>query len=231
MATTTRRDRPTKPYVGLPMEGGTARRYANQRSSGAQLASFQRQARELTAGLPDGAAILEVAPGPGYLAIEMARDGRFHVAGLDVSQTFVELAGGKARESGVTVEFHLGDVAEMPFPSDSFDLVVTQAAFKNFSRPAQALGEMHRVLRPGGTAVIDDMTRDASGAAITKEVREMDLGPAGALMTNLILRWLRRRAYSPADLNRLVVASPFGTCDIRTEGIGLEVRMRKQANS
>src|SRR5207244_13254881 len=112
------------------------------------------QAPARTAGLREGAGGLEVAPGPGYLAIEMARPGRIHVTGLDISRTFVEIAGENARQAGVTVEFRQGDVARMPFETESFDLVVCQAAFKNFTQPHSALAEMHRVLRAGGSAVI-----------------------------------------------------------------------------
>jgi hypothetical protein len=42
---------------------------------------------------------------------------------------------------------------------------------------------------------------------------------------------LRRRAYSPARFERLAAASPFMTCEISTEGIGLEVRLTKQGSN
>jgi ubiquinone/menaquinone biosynthesis C-methylase UbiE len=220
--------RTTKPYVGLPMEGGVARRYAVQRRSGHQLGTFRAEARALTADLPAGARILEVAPGPGYLAIEMARSGSFHVTGVDISKTFVALAAEAAHREGVAVDFRLGDAADLPFGPDCFDLVVTQAAFKNFSRPDAAVAEMHRVLSPGGTAVIQDMQRDASPAAIAEEVRAMALGPLSAALTRAILRRLRRRARTPVQFERLVAESPFGTAEIDVRGIGLEVRMHKE---
>lgn len=218
----------TKPYRGiLGMEGGIARRYAVNRGTGPQMEQYRRQAAELTAGLEDGAAVLEIAPGPGYLAIEMARTGRLRVTGLDVSTTFVELAADAARKAGVEVEFRVGDAADLPFDTGSFDRAVSQAAFKNFSRPARALAEIHRVLRPGGTAIIQDMNRDASGADIAAEVRGMGIGAGAGAMTRMILGQLRRRAYSPSQFERLVADSPFRTCEITPEGIGLEVRMKK----
>jgi ubiquinone/menaquinone biosynthesis C-methylase UbiE len=179
--------------------------------------------------LPDGAHVLEVAPGPGYLAIEMARLGRFQVTGLDISRTFVEIATEEARQAAVSADFHQGDVATMPFESGSFDFVVCQAAFKNFTQPGIALAEIHRVLRSGGTAVIEDMSSDASHADIDAEVRKMELGRVSAFMTKGTLEMLRRRAYSPARFERLVARSPFQTCVIGTEGIGLEVRLVKRA--
>lgn len=218
----------TKPYRGiLGMEGGIARRYAVNRGSEPQMEENRRQASRLTADLAEGARVLEIAPGPGYLAIEMARTGRLGVTALDASATFVELAATAAREANVNVEFRLGDAADLPFDDDSFDLAVSQAAFKNFARPERALAEFHRVLRPGGTAVIQDLSRDASGSDIADEVRGMGIGAASAVMTRVILGQLRRRAYSPAQFERLVGDSPFRTCEITTEGIGMEIRMEK----
>src|SRR3977135_4141543 len=79
-------------FKGPEMEGAVARWYAGVRRSGGQLDEYRRQAAQLTEGLPQGAAVLEVAPGPGYQAIEIARLG-FRVTGLDLSHTFVQIAG------------------------------------------------------------------------------------------------------------------------------------------
>ena len=74
----------SNPHRGLlPMEGPIARRYAGLRRTGTQMELYRRQAETFTEGLPVGAEVLEVAPGPGYLAIEMARAGRVRVVGLD----------------------------------------------------------------------------------------------------------------------------------------------------
>src|SRR5205807_9415913 len=113
---------------GPEMEGPIARWYARVRGSQSQIRAYRKQALELTAGLPDGAQVLEVAPGPGYLSIEMARLRRFHVTALDISHTFVEIASTNAWGAGVDVDFRQGDAARMPFESESFDLIVCQAA-------------------------------------------------------------------------------------------------------
>jgi ubiquinone/menaquinone biosynthesis C-methylase UbiE len=215
---------------GAPrMEGAVARWYTRLRRSGNQMEVYRAEAAQLTRDLPGGAHVLEVAPGPGYLAVEMARSGRVHVTGLDISRTFIEIASEHARQAGVSIELRHGDVACMPFEAGSFDLVVCQAAFKNFAEPVRALDEMHRLLRGGGSAVIQDMSRDASGADIDREVRGMQLGRVNAFMTRRTLGMLRRRAYSPAQFDQLAAESAFRTCEIRTDGIGLEVRLRKPA--
>ncbi|SCG65837.1 class I SAM-dependent methyltransferase [Micromonospora humi] len=210
------------------MEGATARWYARNRGSAEQLAEYRRQAARLAAGLPDGAGVLEVAPGPGYLAIELARLGAYRITGLDVSRTFVALAGEAARRAGVAVDFRQGDVHDLPFPANTFDLVVCQAAFKNFVRPVRALDEMHRVLRPGGRAVIHDLRSDISAADIAREVAGMGLGRLDALWTRSALRMLRRRAVTADTFARLAGASAFGGAEVdRDGGIGLEVRLTR----
>ena len=213
---------------GPEMEGPIARWYARVGGSESQLEGYRKQATHLTAGLPDGAKVLEVAPGPGYLSIEMARLRRFDVTALDISHTFVQIGSDNAQLAGVGVDFRQGDVANLPFEAESFDLIVCQAAFKNFTLPRTALGEMHRVLRTGGTAVIQDMSRDATHGDIEEEVKGMDLGRLGAFMTKATLERLRNRAYSPLQIELLVAESPFETCEITTAGIGLEVRLEKR---
>lgn len=214
-------------FKGPEMEGAVARWYARLRGSSNQIKTYREQARRLTADLPDGSDVLEVAPGPGYLAIELARGGRLRVSALDISRTFVEIARQNAREAGVSVDFRLGDAVCMPYEAESFDLVVCQAAFKNFTLPGSALAEMHRVLRPGGTAVIQDMSRTASHADIDHEVRGMEVGPLSALMTKATLEMLRNRAYAPSQFQQLAAASPFRSCEVAVSGIGLEVRLEK----
>ena len=115
----------------------------------------------------------------------------------------------------------------MPFEDGSFDLVICQAAFKNFARPNSAISEMHRVLKAGGAAVIDDMSREATHTDIAEEVRRMGLGRLDSLTTTATLEMLRRRAYSRGQFERLAENSPFGTCKITTAGIGLRIRLTK----
>jgi ubiquinone/menaquinone biosynthesis C-methylase UbiE len=213
------------------MEGGVARWYAKVRGSAPQLADVRTTAEQLVADLPADASdaeVLEVAPGPGYLSIELARLG-CHVAALDLSRSFVEMVGENARRAGVSIDVRQGDAARLPFEPDSFDLIVCQAAFKNFGEPGAVLDEMHRVLRAGATAVIHDMSSEVTHADIDHEVKSMGLNPVASVMTKVPLLGLRRRAYSPAEFQRLAAESAFGGCTVTTEGISMEVRLTKQA--
>jgi hypothetical protein len=56
----------------------------------------------------------------------------------------------------------------------------------------------------------------------------MELGRVSAFTTKATLEMLRRRAYSPAQFESMVARSPFKTCVIRTQGIGLELLLVKR---
>jgi ubiquinone/menaquinone biosynthesis C-methylase UbiE len=218
-----------KPYGGMQMEGPLASWYAHVTSGDARHA---RTAQTIAERLPGGGDVLEVAPGPGYMAVELARLGRYRIAGLDISHSLVRIANENARRAGVDVDFRHGDVAHMPFPAESFDFVVCQAAFKNFSDPVAALDEIHRVLRPGARASIFDLRKDAPRDAIDQEVRNMHLAPPSALLTKWIFRFgLLRAAFTRAALEAVVARSRFGHGDIVQDGIGFELRLTKQGQA
>jgi ubiquinone/menaquinone biosynthesis C-methylase UbiE len=212
----------TRKHKVPEMEGFQARWYAKNRGTEVQLAQYRRQAAEVTAGLADGAGILEVAPGPGFFAVELAKRG-FRVTGLDISHTMVEIA--RENRAGLEIDFRQGDITHAPFDDESFDFVICQAAFKNFRQPVAALNEMHRVLRPGGFAVIHDLNHEATGADIGREVAGMNVGAVAGFTVRQTLGWLRRRAFTREQFEALAAESAFGGCSVTTEGIGLEVRL------
>jgi ubiquinone/menaquinone biosynthesis C-methylase UbiE len=218
-------ERKPKPYKGMGMEGMIATWYA--KNTGKSIAEFRDLAKRIADGLRPGDRVLEVAPGPGYLAIELARLGPFRISGLDVSRSFVRIARENAARAGVEVDFREGDAAALPFAVDTFDFIVCRAAFKNFSDPAGALREMHRVLRPGGRSLIIDMRSDASPKSIVDEVAKMHLGRIDAFLTRTTLSALRKRAYSRLDFESMTQAAAFGRCDIVEQPLGFEVELVK----
>jgi ubiquinone/menaquinone biosynthesis C-methylase UbiE len=210
------------------MEGWVARWYT--RTRGHDLASFRAEARRVAKDLPAGAQVLEVAPGPGFFALALAQMGAFTVTGLDLSRTFVEIASQAAADAGTPVEFQCGNASAMPFADARFDFVYCSAAFKNFGTPVAALDEMHRVLKPGGRASIVDLRNDVSMDEIDAYVDASGRGRFDAWFTRLTFRhMLIKRAYSKDQFAALVAESRFGTCRIRTDGIGLDVQLTKDA--
>ncbi|MFL5732858.1 MAG: class I SAM-dependent methyltransferase [Chloroflexia bacterium] len=215
-----------KPYKGLPMEGFIASWYArNTRNDGRRFTSV---AKAVASQVAPGGAILEVAPGPGYLAIQIAKLGDFKVSGLDISKSFVRIARENAQQAGVSIDFREGNAAQMPFPDETFDFVVCTAAFKNFTAPVGALNEIHRVLKPGGKASIFDLRKDASREAIDEEVRGMQMSRLNTFFTKFTFSTiLLKNAYTNEALRRMVAQSRFGTGEIRPDGIGFELRLAK----
>jgi ubiquinone/menaquinone biosynthesis C-methylase UbiE len=215
-----------RPVKGIGMEGFIATWYA--KNTGKSLAEFRDLAKRLARELRPGDLVLEVAPGPGYLAIELARAGQFRITGLDISRTFVRIAKENARKVGVDVDFRQGNASALPFAANWFDFIVSRAAFKNFGDPIGALNEMHRVLRPGGVALIVDMRKDASHQEIAEEVAKMNLGVVSSFVTRATLEQLRRRAYTREDLVRMLAQTPFGLAAIDEGAIGFEIWMTKR---
>ncbi len=212
-----------KAYKGIPMEGVIATWYAKNTSRDRR--RFDAVARAVAERVPPGGRVLEVAPGPGYLAIEIAKSGR-QVAALDISKSFVRMARENASRAGVAIDVRHGNAAAMPFADASFDLVVCMAAFKNFSDPVGALDEMHRVLKPGGQASIYDLRKDAALEDIDAGIRDMHLSAWNAFLTRWIFRFgLLKSAYTGEQLVRMAAQSRFGRCEITPDGIGLELRL------
>jgi len=69
------------------------------------------------------------------------------MVGVDISKTFVRIANENAQKAGLDIAFEEGDAADLPLPSDGFDFAVCTAAFKNFTRPLDALNETYRMRR------------------------------------------------------------------------------------
>lgn len=216
-----------KGWRGLGMEGRIARWYERTRRN--DMEEFRSQAKAVAARLSKGASVLEVAPGPGFFAVELAGLGDFTITGLDVSRTFVEIATENAKKAGAKIDFRLGNASAMPFADASFDLVYCSAAFKNFCEPIKALDEMQRVLWAGGEALIVDLRKDASLEEIDTYVRRSGRKGIDALLTKWTFRHvLLKRAYTDAEFIRMAEQSRFGGCQFLTaDQIAFEAVLRK----
>jgi ubiquinone/menaquinone biosynthesis C-methylase UbiE len=211
----------------MGMEGSVARWY--DRTTRKDMPQFQALAARIAALVPAGGAVLEVAPGPGFLAIELARRG-FQMRGVDISETFVDLARRNAAAAAVTARFEVGNAAALPIPDGSQDFVVCRAAFKNFAQPVEALREMQRVLRPGGTALLIDLRRDASVADIRRYVNGLGVSWINRLFMMVTFRaMLIKRAYPIDELRRMTAQAGWSDARIDLEPIGFEAWTTKSS--
>lgn len=107
-----------------------------------------RRARTRIAGAARGTT-LEIGIGTGLNIGVYGRDVTLH--GVDVSSSALALAAARAAETGRRVVLVEGDAADLPFADASFDTVVGTFVLCSVADVARSLGEVRRVLRPGGT--------------------------------------------------------------------------------
>lgn len=119
-----------KSYKGIAMEGFIARWYA--KNTHKNMEQYKNWAKLVSENISEDSKVLEVAPGPGYLSIELVKLGNYKVTGMDISKTFVEIEKTNAREAGVIAEFVQGDASNMPFDNETFNFIICTAAFKNY---------------------------------------------------------------------------------------------------
>lgn len=103
------------------------------------------------AARPQDGEVLDVAAGPGNVAVELVARGATHVTALDLSYNM--LAEG-ARRGHERIAWVNGDAMSLPFPTASFDAVTISFGLRNVPDPELALREFARVTRPGGRVVV-----------------------------------------------------------------------------
>jgi ubiquinone/menaquinone biosynthesis C-methylase UbiE len=115
------------------------------------------------AGLGSAQRVLEIGCGTGNLALLVKRTcPRLEVTGLDPDPRALARAGRKARRSGLALRLDRGFADQLPYPDASFDRVLSSLMFHHLDagQRAASLREVRRVLRPGGSLHLMDMSGD-----------------------------------------------------------------------
>jgi ubiquinone/menaquinone biosynthesis C-methylase UbiE len=215
-----------RPRKDSGMEGMTAKWYAANTAE--MMNQYVELAERIAGQLPPGSSVLEVAPGPGYFSMELARRGPYIVTGIDLSHTFVKMAAKRAAEAGIKVDFRQGSASNLPIQDSSYDFLLCRAAFKNFGQPVRALQEMCRVLKSGGKALIIDLKGNATPEELSREVDGMGLSRMNRIFTKLIFKTtLLKRAYTKEQFQQMLAETEFKSVDISESNIGLEISMTK----
>ncbi|MBV9926609.1 MAG: class I SAM-dependent methyltransferase [Acidobacteria bacterium] len=156
--------------------------------------------------------VLDVGCGRGLLLIGAAKrltTGR--AVGIDLWQA-EDLSGNRpeatlenARREGVAdrVEVRTGDMRGMPFGDNTFDVVVSRAAVHNLydaAARAQAIGEIARVLKPGGRALIEDIRHLREYETVFSENGCADVRRVGSLMVSVLLMLITFGSLRPGAL-------------------------------
>jgi ubiquinone/menaquinone biosynthesis C-methylase UbiE len=152
----------------------------------------------------------------------------FKISGMDISADMVALCKKNAEKAGVFVNFKQDNVSAMPFADHSFDFIFCSAAFKNFKEPLAALREMHRVLKPGGIALITDANRAVSNRVLKAEMQKSGQKGFDLWFISIVFRFiLNPGAYTKDSFEALIRQTPFARSEIKEEGIGLWIYLYK----
>jgi len=207
------------------IEGYFATMYAECAKNSEVMRNGYKRLAAKAASAIQGGKVLEVGPGPGYVSTEMARLlPEVEIVGLDLSDTMIEIATRNADEYGVSerVEFRQGDASEMPFEESSFDFVISCGSLHHWKEPTRVIEEIHRVLKPGCSALIDDLRRDAP----EERVREWVRGHESRFM-----RWGAKHSFSEAytarEIESILEDSAFEDFDVKVEELNLAIWLRK----
>lgn len=114
-------------------------------------------------GLEPGMLVLEVGPGSGTYTIGAARrvGEQGKIVTVDIEPRMIERVRRKAQKEGITnIEARVADVYDLPFDDEAFDAVYMIAVIGEIPEPDRAMGEFHRVLKPGGTLLFSEMLLD-----------------------------------------------------------------------
>ena len=103
----------------------------------------------------DAQSIIDIGCGDGYLLYLAHKQApKAKLVGLEYEQSGLKLAEEKLKEKDVPVTLKLGSVFDMPYPSNSFDVVLFADAIEHLDNYELAIKEIHRILKPGGSLLL-----------------------------------------------------------------------------
>lgn len=107
-----------------------------------------------------GKDVLDVGCGAGVEVVRFARAGA-RVTGVDIAESAITLAQANVQQQGLEARLEVADGEHLPFPDASFDLVFAHGVVQYTGNDSAIVGEIHRVLRPGGLAIFQAYNRNS----------------------------------------------------------------------
>jgi len=186
-------------FLRLFFEWG-AKIYSNKLASGSE-AELRKDFLNFVQLKPNSQ-VLDVGCGPGWLAIEAARQVKA-IFGIDRSKRIIQLARQNAKSAGIlNVDFQIGDASSLPYPDNSFDTVIVTTVNYLLPNPERAFAEQPRVSKPGGIiATLDpDVSISPARMRTYAKVQKLNLKD-----TFKLLAWASAaRIYYPFSEERLL---------------------------
>jgi ubiquinone/menaquinone biosynthesis C-methylase UbiE len=106
--------------------------------------------------------ILDACCGTGRYSIKLAKKGAI-VTGIDFSKNMLNIAKNKAKKQDLDINFKIGNVLNLPFKNNSFDIVICALALSHVKNLKKALFELNRVLKKNGILIISDLHHSLCG--------------------------------------------------------------------
>jgi ubiquinone/menaquinone biosynthesis C-methylase UbiE len=203
-----------------------ARRFNQVMGKGPVQHEYRQLAESLVhLDIPEGAQVLDIGTGPGFVALEIAAILRqhAHVTGLDLSDAMLVIAAENSCQRDLTpfVAWQKGDAGQMPFDTAQFDAIVSSGSLHHWENPIQIFNEINRVLKADGKLIIRDSKRQR-GAGLPQLLAwgiSLTLPPDfrhhywGSIASS----------YTPAELQQLLNQSQLQHCRIVADWLDLMI--------
>ncbi len=152
--------------------------------------------------------VLDIACGTGeFERLVLNENPTQQIVGVDISEEMLAIAHQKLHNFS-NVSFQRGSASALPFPDQSFDVVVSASAFHYFDAPLVVMTEIKRVLKPSGKVVILDWCRDFLFCRTL----------------NIALKWIdpaHQQCYTQRELHNFFISSGFNIDASRKIRFGL----------
>lgn len=159
--------------------------------------------------------LLEIGAGVGYLAVELAernRDIQLTAMNREPGMSYATESRVHASGLGRQVKVSRGDATDIPYPNEYFDGVISLGGPQHWRTPELVLAEIHRVLKPGGRALIYNLRREMPVEGWDR-VRE-GLQPALQPVFDMVVIGPAGRTPGEGEMAAMVSRTPFGSGQI-----------------
>lgn len=176
--------------------------------------------------------VLDIGTGSGRLAIELAKakNCRFDIVALDISENMISKARENAAQSGVAdkITFIIGTAAALPFADNSFDLVISYASLHHWFKPPDVFNEIARVAGETGHVIVRD----------NKRVYQNPLGKAAIW---LVTRFMNKRhrenwprallaSYTLPEVREILSRSRLNGCRVNSDFVFIDLCIEGSKN-
>ena len=172
--------------------------------------------------------LLDIGTGPGWLLLKLHPCApQLRLTGLDISAAMVRKAKANIAQAGLTRDIEVVEAGakHVPFPDGTFDLVVSTGSLHHWKDPIGSLNECHRLLKPGGTALIYDLLTKLPAAVASEGRRQF----GRYRMWLLWLHSFEEPFYTQDQMSDLATRSQFGKGDIRFVGVLCCLNLRRSS--